>query len=265
VRVSCEVSCNAAFFFHLHATPFAKPPPSSPRRALCCYYFCMALQLSDNEIRVLGALVEKENTTPEYYPLSVNAILNACNQKSNREPVMTLDEEAVRQALRSLSDEAMVRSAGGDSRVAKYEHRLNELYNFHRHELAVLCVLFLRGPQTPGELRTRAERMYQFEDLDAVLSALNHLMRREPAMVKVLPRQPGTKESRYMHLFSGDALPLSQHAVGQDLGQDFESPSPPTGPEDSGRILQLESEVAELRRELENLREQFATFQKQFQ
>jgi uncharacterized protein len=232
------------------------------RGALCCYYFCMALQLSDNEIRVLGALVEKENTTPEYYPLSVNAILNACNQKSNREPVMTLDEEAVRQALRSLSDEAMVRSAGGDSRVAKYEHRLNELYNFHRHELAVLCVLFLRGPQTPGELRTRAERLYPFEDLDAVLSALNHLMRREPAMVKVLPRQPGTKESRYMHLFSGDTPPLSQQHA---LGQDFESPSPRTAPEDSGRILQLESEVAELRRELANLREQFATFQKQFQ
>ena len=150
----------------------------------------MALQLTGAEVRVLGALVEKETTTPEYYPLSLNALVNACNQKSNREPVMTLEEETVRQALRSMSEQALVRSAGGDSRVAKFEHRLNELYNFHRHEIAVLCVLMLRGPQTPGELRTRAERMYAFEDLEAVHAALNLLMRREPALVKVLPRQP---------------------------------------------------------------------------
>src|SRR5713226_4395632 len=162
----------------------------------------MALQLSDVEARVLGALVEKESTTPEYYPLSLNALVNACNQKSNREPVMTLEEEAVRQALRSLSDQAMVRSAGGDSRVAKFEHRLNELYNFHRHEIAILCVLLLRGPQTPGELRTRTERMYAFEDLESDQNALNLLAKREPSLVKVLPRQPGTKESRYVHLLS---------------------------------------------------------------
>ena len=110
----------------------------------------MAQQLSDVEARVLGALVEKETTTPEYYPLSLNALVNACNQKSNRDPVMTLDEDTVRRALRSLTDQAMVRSAGGDSRVAKFEHRLNELFNFHRHEIAVLCVLLLRGPQTPA-------------------------------------------------------------------------------------------------------------------
>src|SRR5262249_46615721 len=133
-----------------------------------------------------------------------NALVNACNQKSNRDPVMNMDEDAVRAALRSLTDRAMVRSASGDSRVAKFEHRLNELYNFHRHELALLCVLLLRGPQTPGELRTRAERMYSFDDLDAIHSGLNLLMRREPPLVKVLPRQPGMKESRYMHLFSGD-------------------------------------------------------------
>src|SRR5271169_3444759 len=165
----------------------------------------MDILLSDVETRVLGSLVEKETTTPEYYPLSLNALVNACNQKSNRDPVMTLDEETVRRALRSLTDQAMVRSASGDSRVAKFEHRLNELYNFHRHEIAVLCVLLLRGPQTPGELRTRAERMYAFEDLDGVHSALNLLMRREPPLVKVLPRQAGTKEARYMHLLGGDA------------------------------------------------------------
>src|SRR5262244_4654384 len=162
----------------------------------------MALQLSEAEVRVLGALVEKETTTPDYYPLSLNALVNACNQKSNRDPVMTLDEDAVRQALRSLSEQALVRSAGGDSRVAKFEHRLHELYNFHRHEIAVLCVLLLRGPQTPGELRTRTERMYAFEDLESVHNALNLLAKREPPLVNVLPRQPGTKELRYVHLLS---------------------------------------------------------------
>jgi uncharacterized protein YceH (UPF0502 family) len=221
----------------------------------------MALQLSETEVRVLGALVEKETTTPEYYPLSLNALVNACNQKSNRDPVMTLDEDAVRQALRSLTEQALVRSAGGDSRVAKFEHRLNELYNFHRHEIAVLCVLLLRGPQTPGELRNRAERMYAFEDLEAVHSALHHLMRREPPLAKILPRQPGTKESRYVHLLSGDAAPAeqaqTQHAA--------EMREPVGNARDGERIAQLESEIVELRRELETLREQFAAFQKQFQ
>jgi uncharacterized protein len=219
----------------------------------------MELELSEAEVRVLGALIEKETTTPEYYPLSLNALINACNQKSNREPVMTLDEEAVRLALRALTDRAMVRSASGDSRVAKFEHRLNELYNFHRHELAVLCVLFLRGPQTAGELRARAGRMYAFEDLDAVHAALNLLMRREPPLAKVLPRQPGTKESRYMHLLSGDSarvesagLPCA--AVGINAGR-----------ESADQIRELEDEIHQLRRELETLREQFANFQKQFQ
>src|SRR5215471_3418606 len=218
----------------------------------------MALQLTEAEVRVLGALVEKENTTPEYYPLSVNALMNACNQKSNREPVMTLDEEAVRQALRSMSEQALVRSAGGDSRVPKYEHRLNELYNFHRHETAVLCVLMLRGPQTPGELRTRAERMYAFEDLEAVHAALNLLMRREPAIVKVLPRQPGTKEARFMHLLSGD---VEQEGATESVEADRGALSP----QDRERIELLEAEVSELQRELETLRDQFAAFQKQFQ
>jgi len=222
----------------------------------------MSLQLSAVEVRVLGALVEKENTTPEYYPLSVNALLNACNQKSNREPVMTLDEETVRKALRSLTDQTLVRPASGDSRVAKFEHRLNELYNFHRHEIAVLCVLMLRGPQTPGELRTRAERMYAFEDLDAVHAALNLLMRREPPLVKVLPRQPGTKESRFMHLLSGDAAPET-HAEAEEPTAGASSGA--GGMADRERIAQLEEEVSELRRELETLREQFASFQKQFQ
>jgi len=229
----------------------------------------MALQLSEVEARVLGALVEKEITTPEYYPLSLNALLNACNQKSNREPVMTLGEEAVRQALRSLSEQALVRSASGESRVAKFEHRLNELYNFHRHEIAVLCVLLLRGPQTPGELRTRCERLYAFEDVEAVHAALNLLMRREPPMAKVLPRQPGTKESRYMHLLCGDALPAASHAASSGAETDpVEVPAPTAralSSVDAERIKVLEEDVSELRRELETLRQQFASFQKQFQ
>jgi uncharacterized protein len=222
----------------------------------------MTLELCATEVRVLGALVEKETTTPEYYPLSVNALINACNQKSNRDPVMTLDEEAVRKALRSLTDQAMARSAGGDSRAAKFEHRLNELYNFHRHEIAVLCVLMLRGPQTPGELRTRSERMYAFEDLDAVHAALNLLQRREPPLVKVLPRQPGTKESRYMHLLSGDVAPRESLA---SQNEDAAESSGHTSAANADRIGNLEDEVNNLRRELETLREQFATFQKQFQ
>ncbi len=219
-------------------------------------------ELSEVEVRVLGALVEKETTTPEYYPLSLNALVNACNQKSNRDPVMNLDENAVRGAVRALTERAMVRSASGDSRVAKFEHRLNELYNFHRHELAVLCALLLRGPQTPGELRTRAERMYAFEDLDAVHAALNLLMRREPPLVRVLPRQSGTKESRYMHLFAGDVGPGQSVSEGDsDSGGQREEASSAN----SDRIRELEEEVGELRRELETLREQFAAFQKQFQ
>jgi uncharacterized protein len=223
----------------------------------------MNLQLSPTEARVLGSLVEKETTTPEYYPLSLNALVNACNQKSNRDPVMTLDEDTVRKALRSLMDESIVRSASGDSRVAKYEHRLNELYNFHRHEIAVLCVLLLRGPQTPGELRTRAERLYAFEDLDAVHSALNLLMRRDPSLVKVLPRQPGTKESRYMHLLSGDPGPENGGGALESIESAEEVAAVST--RDRERVEQLEAEVSELRRELETLREQFAAFQKQFQ
>ena len=221
----------------------------------------MKMNLDELEIRVLGTLIEKELSTPENYPLSVNTLVSACNQKSNREPVMALSEDEVRQALRSLGEQALARAAGGDSRVAKFEHRLNELYNFHRHEIAVLCVLLLRGPQTPGELRTRAERMYAFEDLEAVHSALHLLMRREPSLAKVLPRQPGTKESRYMHLFCGDTAPADHAEPESDAGSARAAGTSP----DAERMAQLEAEIVELRRELETLREQFAAFQKQFQ
>jgi uncharacterized protein YceH (UPF0502 family) len=221
-------------------------------------------QLTSTEARVLGALVEKEVTTPEYYPLSLNALLNACNQKSNRDPVMNLDEDAVRTALRVLNNHGLARSAATDGRVAKFEHRLADVFNFHRHEVALLCVLLLRGPQTPGELRTRTERLYQFDDLDSVHSALNLLMRREPPLVKILPRQPGTKESRYAHLLSGDVEESTQSAEAADTSSNGERQRS-SGEADATRVSRLEDEVAALRAELADLKQQFAAFQKQFQ
>ena len=153
------------------------------------------------EARVLGALAEKEVTTPDYYPMSLNALMNACNQRTNREPVMDLDEDETRQALHGLEDLKLAgRARGADGRVTKYEHWLGEAFNFSRAETALLCVLLLRGPQTPGELRGRTERLHRFDEISDVLAGLQKLMEREPALVAVLPRQPGTKEARYAHL-----------------------------------------------------------------
>src|SRR5271169_2339221 len=171
----------------------------------CFRCLLMSLQLTEIETRVLGSLIEKDITTPDYYPLSLNALVNACNQKNNRDPVMNVDEGAVRDALNRLHDDGLAGPASGaDGRVTKYEHRLQETFNFSRGETAVLCVLLLRGPQTPGELRGRTERMHRFEDLDAVQASLQKLTQREPPLVTVLPRQPGTKESRYAHLMTGE-------------------------------------------------------------
>ena len=210
------------------------------------------------EARVLGALLEKEITTPDYYPLSLNSLVNACNQKSNRDPVTNLDEDSVRDALRTLHDNSLARSvSAADSRVTKYEHRLQEAFNFDRREAALFCELLLRGPQTPGELRTRAERMHQFDDLSEAQSALQRLMNREPPLVKVLARQPGTKESRYIHLLSGDAKPVSSTA-GREVPAALER-------EKTDGFSRLSSEMAELRRDMADLKQQFAAFRKQFE
>src|SRR5215469_9949393 len=172
---------------------------------LCKWSCRLDILLNDVEVRVLGSLIEKDITTPDYYPLSLNALINACNQKNNRDPVMSLDEDGVRQALYALQQKRLAGPAGGaDSRVTKYEHRLQEVFNFDRREIALLCVLLLRGPQTPGELRSRTERMHKFDDLDDVLSGLQQLMRRDPPLAKALGRRPGTKEIRYAHLLAGD-------------------------------------------------------------
>jgi uncharacterized protein YceH (UPF0502 family) len=217
--------------------------------------------LTDIEVRVLGSLIEKDITTPDYYPLSLNALVNACNQKNNRDPVMTLDEDSVSDALATLQEKRLAGPASGaDSRVTKYEHRLQEVFNFDRREIAILCVLLLRGPQTPGELRSRTERMYRFEALDDIVSTLDRLGQRQPPLAAVLPRQPGTKESRYMQLFSGEAPE-----------QDVNAARAPTRASDHARsttddrLSNLENDVEELKRELSEMQQQLAAFRKQFE
>jgi len=217
------------------------------------------IQLNEMEARVLGALLEKEITTPDYYPLSLNSLVNACNQKSNRDPVMNVHEDSVRDALRTLQDNSLARSVSAvDSRVTKYEHRLQEAFNFDRREAALFCELLLRGPQTVGELRTRAERMHPFDDLSEAQSALQRLMNREPPLVKVLARQPGTKESRYIHLLSGDEKAVSSTAGRREV------PTAVEGEKMDG-FSRLSSEMAELRRDVADLKQQLAAFRKQFE
>jgi uncharacterized protein len=216
------------------------------------------VMLSDVEARVLGSLVEKDITTPDYYPLSLNALVNACNQKSNRDPVMTLTEEVVRQALHSLNEKGLAGTAStADSRVPKYEHRMQEAFNFTRRETAVLCVLMLRGPQTPGELRGRTERMHRFEDLTDVQSTLQKLMTREEPLVKMLPRQPGTKEARYAHLLCGEKPEWDAPPAPLEVRAESSA--------DSERITRLEEELAAVRREIADLKEEVASFRKQFE
>jgi hypothetical protein len=225
----------------------------------------MQLTLTAVEARILGALIEKESTTPEYYPLSLNALTNACNQKSNRDPVVQLEESEIRGALKHLEEQSLVRSIA-ESRATKYEHRLQDAFNFYRPEIAVVCELLLRGPQTPGELRTRASRMHPFEDLESVHAALQRLSKREPPLVTALPRQPGTKETRYAHLM-GEDDPLADMEQGKpheeaDAAASHRLPGDELG---DGRVAALMEEVEQLRAEVAGLREQFAVFRKQFE
>ena len=211
-----------------------------------------AFQLTAHEARVLGALMEKEATTPEYYPLSLNALVNACNQRSNRDPVMDLDEEDVRLALRGLEDDHLAgRARSADGRVSKYEHWMGEALNPSRAEAALLCVLLLRGPQTPGELRGRTERLHRFEEIGEVLAGLQKLMEREPPLAAVLARQPGTKESRYAQLMAGPVESMA--APRQESSSSGAGAVGPTEYEE--RIAQLEATAAELRAEVAALRE----------
>jgi uncharacterized protein YceH (UPF0502 family) len=217
----------------------------------------MELQLSAAEARVLGALVEKDAATPEYYPLSLNALGNACNQKSSRDPVMTLSEDEVRQALHSLNEKGLAGAvSSAESRVPKYEHRLQEAFNFTRGETAIVCVLLLRGPQTPGELRTRTERLHRFAELADVHSTLQALMQRQPPLVKMLSRQSGTKEARYVQLLAadaeaGEAAPLPVNTAFTRAADE--------------RIAALEEAVRILDQRLAELQQQVSSFRKQFE
>jgi len=212
----------------------------------------MDFRLDADEVRVLGSLLEKEVTTPEYYPLSLNALLNACNQKSNRDPVVHFDEDTVERVLYTLRDKGLLLNiTGAGSRVPKYGHRLSEKLNLGRRELAVLCELMLRGPQTLGELRTRAERMHPFDDLAEVESVVDRM----PELVTKLPRRPGEKEARYAHLLSGMPAAIDSSEQATDLPL----------PARADRLGALEAEVAQLRSELEDLKQQFSGFQKQFE
>lgn len=208
------------------------------------------------EARILGCLIEKEITTPEYYPMTLNALLNACNQKSNRDPVVSYEEDDVYGGLESLRGKQLVSTlTGGGNRVPKYGHRLQERLNLGRREMALLCELLLRGPQTLGELKDRAARMHRFTDLDEVERCLVGLSAKpEQSYVKLLPKHPGTKEPRWAHLLSGEpAMP----AMTEPSARTY------SAPED--RVVRLETEVTGLRERLDLLERQWAEFRKQFE
>jgi hypothetical protein len=210
------------------------------------------MHLDPIQLRVLGSLIEKEITTPENYPLSLNALVNACNQRSSRDPVLDLTEEEVRQAIHSLEDLALVTPVR-DARVPKYEHRIRTVLNLRRDETAVLCLLMLRGPQTPGELRSRADRLYSFDDLTAVQSTLERLAARTQSteadsgpLTTILPRQPGSREARYDHLLG--VIPET-HNVQYAIEPRSTSATSTT----TQSLAQLEAEVAGLVQTVETL------------
>lgn len=218
--------------------------------------FTLSAPLSPEEVRVLGCLIEKQFLTPDAYPLSLNALLAACNQKTSRDPVVNYDDATVAAALDALQSKGLsARIVGPDHRVPKYGELLSAKANMRTSELALLCVLMLRGPQTPGELKERSSRIYAFGDTEEVEFALERLCSREPQpLVAKLPRQPGFKEARYAHLLAG-AVPLAGQSVA------MEAPADATR---ADRLGSLEDEVAQLRQRLERLEQAFADFRRQF-
>ena len=224
----------------------------------------MDIRLTPIEARILGALIEKEMTTPDYYPLTLNALVNACNQKTNREPVMALNEAAVEEALNPLRNQRLafqVKSHG--SRSLKYKHNLEQVFNFNPREKALLCLLLLRGPQTLGELRTRSVRLAEFPTISAVEVAVQKLIDAEDGpFVVQLPRRPGQKESRYAHLL-GEGEPTEAPAE-FSAAIPTEPDEPMQAPADD-RLKVLEQRVEEMRKELADLREAFARFKHRFE
>ena len=221
----------------------------------------MTTILSDIEVRVLGCLVEKQVTTPEYYPLTLNALTLACNQKNNRNPVTSYTETEVSQALETLREKNLTYVFhGSTSRVPKYKHVMPEVMHLSKPQMAVMCVLMLRGPATVGELRGHGARLYEFSGLDEVEETLNSLVSREPeSLIMRLPRQPGQKEARVAHLLSGevsiDSLP----------DETLSSRSRSRVDSQSDRVGALETEVENLKTQVAQLREQFDGFKKQFE
>lgn len=222
----------------------AEAPQSEHRRAL---------DLEDREVRVLGCLIEKQLSTPDYYPMTINALRTACNQKTNRDPVVDYSETDVVEALDGLQRKRLVGSASSSyGRAAKYRHALAEVMGLQRPQLAIVASVLLRGPQTSGEIRARTNRMHEFDSLDAVDAALEELQKRDPPLVTLIPRRPGQKEDRYAHLFSGE--PDASAAS-----------SPPSGGGDDGRIEALEEEIESLKEVVRELTERFERFRSQFE
>ena len=216
----------------------------------------MDILLDDAEVRILGCLIEKELTTPEYYPLSLNNLTNACNQKSNRNPVVSFDEADVAQGLERLQEKGLTRKTlTAGSRVTKYLHTILDRFDLSKQEIAILCELMLRGPQTIGELRAHAERMSPFEDLEEIEKNLQAMMDYDPALVIKLPREAGRKECRHMHLFSG----IPSHNL-SELSTDSATPKLTI----QERLIRLEKENSRLISELEELKQAFAEFKAQF-
>ena len=213
--------------------------------------------LTDIETRILGSLVEKQLTTPEYYPLTMNALIAACNQKSNREPVVSYDEKTVTDALERLRDRNLVYVFyGSTSRVPKYKHMLPSVYELEPPEVALMCVMMLRGPQTLGELRGRTDRLYEFSGLGEVQETLDSLTRRDDPLVVKLERQAGQKEARFAHLLNGEidvsTLPPPRASVSAATAG-------------TGQFEQLQTEVNLLREEVETLKSTFEEFRRQFE
>jgi uncharacterized protein YceH (UPF0502 family) len=218
----------------------------------------MDIVLDVMEVRILGCLIEKEMTTPEYYPLSLNALTNACNQKSNRSPVLSVDESAVLRGLDGLRQKGLARETQtSGSRVPKYLHELLSRFDLSRPETAVLCELMLRGPQTPGELRSNAERMAPFANLGKIEETLRDLMDHDPPLVTKLPRETGRKESRYAQLFS------PRDIEGKTVADPHANPAVSVRTANEA-VAGLEEEIARIRRELEELRQDFMRFKSQF-
>ena len=220
----------------------------------------MVETLDDVEVRILGALMEKQRTTPEYYPLTLNALTNACNQLSNREPVVSFDEKTVVRGLDSLREKKLVWvvSAAG-SRTPKYEQRLTEALELKDPEAAIICLLLLRGPQTPGELRSRSGRLFGFEDLSQVETTLQGLGDRPAPLVKALPKQPGAREARYAHLLCGEpqwAAPAAREIRPEAATLEVRAENERLAALEQ-RVSELAGEVAELRKRLEEFRKQF--------